>query len=190
MALLILVGRRSVSHFPIPCDLVTWQSIKEWPKLGLGSSLAFWVVETVDGAITLTWLVVLSQISIDALNSYGQLLFDKDITLTIVLFITILQNKQNASCFVTIDSCDSRRIDIIVKAMKSFRVRGNVIDENFVKTSGCSIFLHIVLLLGWSVIIIENFRKICRLLEKLQGFICWKSAIAVSWGGNKLPPYK
>ena len=29
--------------------------------------------------------------------------FDKEITLTIVLFITILQNKQNASCFVTID---------------------------------------------------------------------------------------
>ena len=56
--------------------------------------LAFWVVETVDGAITSTWLVVLSQKSIDALNSYGQLLFDKDITLTIVLFITILQNKQ------------------------------------------------------------------------------------------------
>ena len=85
MALLILVGRRSVSHSPMPCDVVTWQSIKEWPKLGLGSSLAFWVVETVDGAITSTWLVVLSQKSIDALNSYGQLLFDKDITLTIVM---------------------------------------------------------------------------------------------------------
>ena len=131
MALLILVGRRSVSHSPMPCDVVTWQSIKEWPKLGLGSSLAFWVVETVDGAITSTWLVVLSQKSIDALNSYGQLLFDKDITLTIVLFITILQNKQNALCFVTINSWNSRRIDIIVKATKSFRVRGNVIDKNF-----------------------------------------------------------
>ena len=86
--------------------LVTWQSIKEWPKLGLGSSLAFWVVEMIlrgEGAIIATWLVVLSQKSIDALNLYGQLLFDKDITLTIVLFITILQNKQNASCFVTID---------------------------------------------------------------------------------------
>ena len=127
-------GRRSVSHSPMPCDLVTWQSIKEWPKLGLGSSLAFWVVETVDGAITSAWLVVLSQKSIDALNSYGQLLFDKDITLTIVLFITILQNKQNASCFVTIDSWNSRRIDIIVEATKSFRFRGrdNVIDGNFV----------------------------------------------------------
>ena len=76
--------------------------------------------------------MVLSQKSIDALNSYGQLLFDKDITLAIVLLITILQNKQNASCFVTIDSWNSRRIDIIVKAKKSFRVRGNVIDENFV----------------------------------------------------------
>ena len=121
-----------VSHSPMPCDLLTWQSLKEWPKLGLGSSLAFWVVETVDGAITSTWLVILSQKSIDALNSYGQLLFDKDITLTIVLFIIILQNKQNTSCFVTINSWNSRRIDIIVKATKSFRVRGNVMDENFV----------------------------------------------------------
>ena len=76
--------------------------------------------------------MVLSQKSIDALNSYGQLLFDNDITLTIVLFITILQNKQNASRFVSINSWNSRRIDIIVKATKSFRVRGNVIDENFV----------------------------------------------------------
>ena len=76
--------------------------------------------------------MVLSQKSIDALNSYGQLLFDNDITLTIDLFITILQNKQNASRFVTINSWNSRRIDIIVKATKSFRVRGNVIDENFV----------------------------------------------------------
>ena len=52
MALLILVGRRSVSRSHMCCDLVTWQSIKEWHRLGLCSSLAFWVVETVDGAIT------------------------------------------------------------------------------------------------------------------------------------------
>ena len=121
-------------------DFVTWQSIKEWPKLGLGSSLAVWVVETVDGAIASTWLVVLSQKSIDALDSYGQLLFYKDIAVTIVLFITILQKKQNASCFVTIDSWNSRWIDIIVKATKLFRVRGNVIDEKFVYTSVCYIF--------------------------------------------------
>ena len=89
---------------PCPVTLLTWQSIKEWPKLGLGSSLVFWVVETVDSAITSTWLVVLSQKAIDTLNSYGQLLFDKDITLTIVLSITILQNKQNASCFATMNS--------------------------------------------------------------------------------------
>ena len=63
--------------------------MKEWHKLGLGRSLEFWVVETVDGAITSTWLVVLSQKSIDALNLYGQLLLDKDIAITIVLFITI-----------------------------------------------------------------------------------------------------
>ena len=62
----------------------------------------------------------------------GNFCFDKDITLTIVLFITILQNKQNTSCFVTIESWNSRRIDVIVKATKSFRVRGNIIDENFV----------------------------------------------------------
>ena len=103
MALLTPVGRRSVSHSPTRCDLVTWQSIKEWHKLGLGSSLAFWVIETVDGAITSTWLVVLSQKSIDTLNSYGQLLLDKDIAIMIVLFINILQNKQKVSWFVTID---------------------------------------------------------------------------------------
>ena len=34
------------------------------------------------------------QQSIDALNSYWQLLLDKDIAIRIVLFITILQNKQ------------------------------------------------------------------------------------------------
>ena len=42
--------------------------------------------------------VVLSQQSIDILNSYGQLLLDKDIAITIVLFITTLQNKQKAPC--------------------------------------------------------------------------------------------
>ena len=38
--------------------------------------------------------MVLSQQSIDALNSYGQLLLDKDIAISIVLSITILQKKQ------------------------------------------------------------------------------------------------
>ena len=38
--------------------------------------------------------MVLSQQSIDALNSYGQLLLDKDIAIIIGLFITILLNKQ------------------------------------------------------------------------------------------------
>ena len=74
MALLILVGRRSVSHSPMRYDLVTRQSIKEWHKLGLGSSLASWVVETLDGAITSPLLAVLSPKSIDACNSYGQIL--------------------------------------------------------------------------------------------------------------------
>ena len=99
MALLILVGRRSVSHSPSHCDLATWQSIKEWHMLRLVISLSFWVVETVDGAITSSWLVVLSQQSIDALNSYEQLLLDKNITIRIVLFITILQtNKRYHVC--------------------------------------------------------------------------------------------
>ena len=48
----------------------------------------------VHGAITSQWLGVLSQQSIDALNSYGQLLLDKDIDISIVLFITILQKKK------------------------------------------------------------------------------------------------
>ena len=38
--------------------------------------------------------MVLSQKSIDALNSYGQLLLDKDVPIMIVLFIAILQNQQ------------------------------------------------------------------------------------------------
>ena len=61
--------------------------------------------------------MVLSQQSIDALNSYGQLLLDKDIAISIVLFITILQNKKG-TMFVTIDSWNSKWIDIIVKATK------------------------------------------------------------------------
>ena len=40
----------------------------------------------------------LSQQSTDALNSYGQLLLDKDIAIRIVLFITILQNKRYHVC--------------------------------------------------------------------------------------------
>ena len=72
--------------------------IKEWHRLRLVSSLAFWVVETVDGDMTSSWLVVLSQQSIDALNSYGQLLLDKDNAIRIVLFITILQNQQKIPC--------------------------------------------------------------------------------------------
>ena len=42
--------------------------------------------------------MVLSQQSIDALNSYGQLLLDKDIAIRIIIFITILQNKQKVPC--------------------------------------------------------------------------------------------
>ena len=60
--------------------------------------------------------MVLCQKLIDALNLYGQLLLDKDIAITIVLFITILQNKQKASC--SLNQWNSRRIDIVVKVMK------------------------------------------------------------------------
>ena len=41
----------------------------------------------------------------------GNFLLDKDIPITFVIFITILQNQQTVSCFVTIDSLNSRRID-------------------------------------------------------------------------------
>ena len=51
-------------------------------------SIALWVVKTIEDAITSTWLVFWGQKSIDALISYEQLLFDKDIHITIVLFIT------------------------------------------------------------------------------------------------------
>ena len=96
MALLIL-GRWSVSH-AMCCDLVAWQNMKKWHRLRLVSSLLFWMVEMVDGTITLLWLVDLRQQSTDALNLYGQLLLDKDIAIRIVLFITILQNKRYHVC--------------------------------------------------------------------------------------------
>ena len=50
--------------------------------------------------------MVLSQQSIDAVHSYGQLLLDKDIATRIVLFITVLQNKQKVPCL-------SRKINYI-----------------------------------------------------------------------------
>ena len=84
MALLILVGSRNVI-------LLHDKASNNGTRWDLGSSFAFWVVKTLDGAITSTWLVVLGHKSIDALNSYGQLLFDKDIPITTVLFITTLQ---------------------------------------------------------------------------------------------------
>ena len=65
-------------------DLVTRQSIKEWHKLGLCNSSAFFVVKTIDGAIISTCNVALSQKSIDALNSYEKLLLDKDSVITII----------------------------------------------------------------------------------------------------------
>ena len=94
MALPIVVGRRSVSHAPMRCDLVTRESIKEWYKLGPGDSLALWVVETIDGAITSTWLVVWVRNQLMQWIRIGLFLVDKDIPITIVLSITILQNKQ------------------------------------------------------------------------------------------------
>ena len=42
--------------------------------------------------------MILSQQSIDALNSYGQLLLNKDNAIGIVLFISILQNQQKVPC--------------------------------------------------------------------------------------------
>ena len=62
--------------------------------------------------------MVYSQQSIDAFNLYGQLLLNKDIASGLFLFITILQNKQKVTTFVTIDSWNSIWIDIIVKARK------------------------------------------------------------------------
>ena len=63
----------SPKYFTLPHALWSCYTTK-YKIMGLGSSLAFWVVNTVDGAIKSTWLVVLSQKSIDAWNSYGQLL--------------------------------------------------------------------------------------------------------------------
>ena len=131
--------------------------------------------------------MVLSQKSIDALNSFGQLLLDKDIAMTIILSIFTKQMK--GIMYVTIDSRNSRWMNM--KATNSmYRVRGNVIDEKLCIDVRLLYILHIIRLLVGSVIFTENLREICTLLEKLQEFICWKSAIAVNWGGKKLPPYK
>ena len=62
--------------------------------------------------------MVLRQKSVDALDSYGQLVLDNDIPIMIVLFITILKTNKKVLWFVMKDSWNSRRIDIIVKATK------------------------------------------------------------------------
>ena len=64
-------------------------------QVRLVSSLALWVV---DGTITSSCLVILSQQSTDALNLYGQLLLNEDNAIGIVLSITILQNQQKVPC--------------------------------------------------------------------------------------------
>ena len=57
--------------------------------------------------------MVLSQQSIDALNLYGQLLLDMDIAFSIVLFITILQNKQK------VPVCHDRFMKFVVEIPQS-----------------------------------------------------------------------
>ena len=70
------------------CDLVTQQSIEEWHKF---STLGGWNDRR---RYNIDLTCGLSQKTIGALNSYGLFVVDKDILITIVLFITILQNKQ------------------------------------------------------------------------------------------------
>ena len=53
-----------------------------------------WVVETTDGAITSTWLVVWVRNRLMHWIRMGYFMVDEDTPITIVLFITILQNKQ------------------------------------------------------------------------------------------------
>ena len=61
-----------------------------------GSSLAFWVIKTVDGAKTSTWLCDFETESIDALNSCGQLLFDIPITIVFIHYhFTRITKKYN-----------------------------------------------------------------------------------------------
>ena len=47
--------------------------------------------------------MVLSQQSIDALNSCGKRLLDKDIAIMIILFINILETQTKGTMLVTID---------------------------------------------------------------------------------------
>ena len=46
----MLMSRRIISHSIVHCDLVIQQSIKEWLKFGLGSSLVFCIGKMIDGA--------------------------------------------------------------------------------------------------------------------------------------------
>ena len=50
------------------------------------------------------------QKSVDALHLHGQLLLDKDIPITTVLFITSLQNLQRGACFVMIHEIQNKQI--------------------------------------------------------------------------------
>ena len=81
--------------------------------------------------------MILIQQSIDVLNSYGQLLLNKDNAIGIVLFITILQNQQKVTC------CQDKFMKFKMNRYHSKNeeihgggggggVRVNVIDENFV----------------------------------------------------------
>ena len=180
MVLKILVGRRSDSHSRMRCDLVTWQSIKEWHRFRLISNLGFWAVEMVDGAITSQWLVVSSQQSIYALNSYGQLLLDKDNAIRVVLFITIFETNKRYHV------CHDRFMNF---KMNRYHSKSDEIHEGLGITKSTKFCLDDRLLYIFQIsqlrcgsfIFTENLREIFGLLEKLQGFICWKSAIAVSW---------
>ena len=121
MALLILVGRRSVSHSPMRCDLVTWQSIKEWHRLGLGSSLVFWVVETVDVVITSYWLGLV-------LNSYGMILLEKDQDCFIYFHFTIWeiwrQNLKPMECLTLYLNLKYQNHDGVLHGSRQRCIRG------------------------------------------------------------------
>ena len=76
--------------------------------------------------------MLLSQKSIDALNSYGQLLLNKDIPVPIVLFISMLQ-KFNWKLYTLPRYNNEIQHEWIsyYEQRNQFKVRGNVIYKNF-----------------------------------------------------------
>ena len=171
MALIILARRRCVSYSTMRCDPITKQNIK---RIGTWYQFRFRVVKTIDGAnIGLT--CSLSQKLIDALNSYGQLLLNKDIAVLIVFVYHHFANKKSAG---SNKLCHDTFIKL--KTVKHHS-KGDKIHFGWGVTYSTKTLSRHSRLLYISAHILTfiqvyhmywNLWEIYRLLEKLQGIIC------------------